>query len=137
MTVLANVLARSLFSISLGFGEEYAACALVALAFFGAPIAYRHKWQMMQVGLLYDRLLRPVRDALDVLWHLIGLGSSSVLLFYLARHWLSTFKKGTISTTSTHAPLWGPQLLMPLRTTLLVLVVLVCLVENLRHVFGK
>ncbi|WP_419913904.1 TRAP transporter small permease [Hoeflea sp.] len=134
VTVLANVIARSVFSISLGFGDEYAAYALVALAFLGAPVAYRKKRSMMQVTMLYERWSASVRSYLDVLWHLIGLAFSSTLLFYLGVHWLSTFDKGTISTTSTNTPLWMPQLLMPLGSALLAVVVFACLIESIRGI---
>ena len=129
-TVLANITARSVFNVSLGFGDEYAAYALVALSFLGAPIAYRRKRKMMQVRLLFDRLPSGTRLGLDVVWHAVGMAFSLVLFLYLWRHWLSTFEKGAISTTSTQTPLWVPQALMPMGSALLCVVVAACLVES-------
>jgi len=122
--IMAEVIARSFFSVSLQFVDEYASYTLVWVTFLGMSVAL-HDGALFRVGIIYDRLSPLAQTALQVLWDLLALVFSSVSAWACLRQVLSSYERDLVAPTVIATPLWIPQIVMPIGSALVVLVMLV------------
>lgn len=122
--IMAEVIARSFFSISLQFVDEYASYTLVWVTFLGMSVAL-HDGALFRVGIIYDRLSPLVQTGVQVLWDLMALVFSSVSAWACVRQVLSSYERDMVAPTVIATPLWIPQIVMPVGSALVVLVMLV------------
>lgn len=131
LMVAGEVLARSLFGHSFLLADEYSGYIVVMLVFLGIPYAL-HEEALLRVDFLFERLRGRGREVLGLLFDLISLLVTLVLGFYLTRMVVTTFERGTFSSTPQMTPLWIPQVAMPLGILLLVVVLLARIAGRLR-----
>ena len=131
LMVAGEVLARSLFDHSFLLADEYSGYIVVMLVFLGIPYAL-HEEALLRVDFLFERLRGRGREVLALLFDLISLLVTLVLGFYLTRMVVTTFERGTFSSTPQMTPLWIPQLAMPLGILLLLVVLLARILGRLR-----
>jgi TRAP-type C4-dicarboxylate transport system permease small subunit len=128
--IMAEVIARSFFSISLQFVDEYAAYTLVWVTFLGMSVAL-HDGALFRVGIIYDRLRPLAQTALQVVWDVLALVFSSISTWACLRQVISTHEREMVSQTVLATPLWIPQLVMPVGGALVVLVLLAITASDL------
>lgn len=121
--IIAEVIARSFFSTSLQFVDEYASYALVWLTYLGISVAL-HDGALFSVEIVSDRLPLRVRAALQVAWDVLGLWFAATLVWQSVRQVLSSYEREMVAPTVLATPLWLPQLVMPIGGVLLVLMLL-------------
>lgn len=119
--IIAEVVARSFFSTSLQFVDEYASYTLVWVTYLGISVAL-HDGALFSVGIVADRLSGRVRAALQVAWDMLGLAFSVTLAWQSVRQVMSSYERDMVAPTVVATPLWLPQLVMPIGSALLVLV---------------
>lgn len=121
LLIAAEVVARSFFSVSLQFVDEYASYTLVWVTFLGMAVAL-HDGALFRVGILYDRLPMLPKCVLQIVWDLLSLGFSVVMAWQCTRQVLSSYEREMVAPTVIATPLWIPQLVMPIGAGLVVLV---------------
>lgn len=121
--VATEVIARSVFNISLMVADEYSGYIVVALVFLGIPYALFHD-ALLRVDFIFERLKGKGRIVAALLFDLVSLLVTCVLGWYLTRMVLTTFERGTFSSTPAMTPLWIPQAVMPLGILLIVIILL-------------
>ncbi len=121
--VASEVVGRSLFNVSLMVADEYAGYIVVALVFLGIPYALFHD-ALLRVDFIYERLKGKRRELLGLLFDLVSLAVTCVLGGYLTRMVLTTFERGTFSSTPAMTPLWIPQVAMPIGLLLTAIILL-------------
>jgi len=121
MLIIAEVIARSFFSTSLQFVDEYASYALVWVTYLGISVAL-HDGALFSVELVTDRLSTRVRAALQVAWDILGLWFSVTMCWQGVRQVMSSYERDMVAPTVLATPLWIPQIVMPIGSALLVLV---------------
>jgi len=135
LLVASEVVLRSLFSISLLRADEYAGYIVVALVFLGIPYALHHD-ALLRVDVVFERLQGRRREAVALLFDLVSLLVTLVLGFYLTRMVITTFERGTFSSTPAMTPLWIPQAVMPLGILLIVIILLARIAGRWRALSG-
>lgn len=119
--IIAEVIARSFFSTSLQFVDEYASYALVWVTFLGLSVAL-HDGALFSVGIVSDRFPPRLRLALQLAWDLLALAFSILLVQQCIRQVMSSYEREMVAPTVVATPLWLPQLVMPAGGVLVVLV---------------
>ena len=127
----AEVIARSFFDVSFELADELGGYLLVAAVFLGLGPALAGG-AMLRVEMVEQRLPRPVRRVLDVIFHLLALAVSCIAFFWIWQHVASSIRRETVAATWLETPLWIPQLAMPVGMALLIATLLVSLVRSLR-----
>jgi len=135
LLVASEVVLRSLFGISLLRVDEYAGYIVVALVFLGIPYALHHD-ALLRVDLIFERLKGRRREAVALLFDLVSLLVTLVLGFYLTRMVITTFERGTFSSTPAMTPLWIPQAVMPIGILLIVIILLARIAGRCRALSG-
>jgi len=133
--VAIEVVARSAFSVSLMVVDEYAGYIVVALVFLGIPYALHHD-ALLRVDFVFNRLRGKGRVLASLLFDLASLAVTLVLGWYLTRMVITTFERGTFSSTPAMTPLWIPQAAMPIGLLLTVLILLHRIVLRVRALRG-
>lgn len=119
MSVVAiDVLMRAAFGFSLQVSEEIAGYLLVALVFFSLPIVAR-QGAMLRVDFLFLLLDERRQRALDRIYAVLGLGFVSIWTYQLGRLVWSSYSREMASNSVLAAPMWIPQLVMPVGGLLL------------------
>lgn len=134
--VASEVIARGLFNVSLMLADEYAGYIVVALVFLGIPYALFHD-ALLRVDFLFERLKGRRREVLALVFDLVSLAVTLVLGFYLTRMVITSFERGTFSSTPAMTPLWIPQAVMPLGILLIVIILLARMAKRIRVLGGK
>lgn len=134
--VASEVIARGLFNVSLMLADEYSGYIVVALVFLGIPYALFHD-ALLRVDFLFERLRGRKREVLALIFDIVSLAVTLVLGFYLTRMVITTFERGTFSSTPAMTPLWIPQAVMPLGILLIVVILLARLVKRVRILGGR
>ena len=121
MTVLVTVevLSRDLFGRSTLIADEMSGYLLVALTFLGLAPTLRGGG-FIRIDTYRARLRGRGRLALELAIHLLALGYSVLLDWYLWRLALDAWRLGTTSIQVSRTPLWIPQACMAVGGLLLV-----------------
>lgn len=134
--VASEVIARGLFNVSLMLADEYAGYIVVALVFLGIPYALFHD-ALLRVDFIFERLRGRKREVLALIFDLVSLAVTLILGFYLTRMVITTFERGTFSSTPAMTPLWIPQAVMPLGILLIVIILLARVAKRVRILGGR
>jgi len=126
----AEVIARSFFDTSFEIADELGGYLLVAAVFLGLGPALAGG-AMLRVEMIEQRLPGALRRVLDLLFHILALGTSCIALWWIWVHVGSTWRRETVSATWLETPLWLPQAAMPIGTVLLIATLLVGLLRRL------
>jgi len=118
LLVAAEVVGRSIFAITLPFGEELGGYLLIAVTFLAAADSFA-SGGFMRVDLLFERLPERARRRLDRALALVGALLSGTLCWYLGRLVASSYRNGVVSPTLASIPLWVPQSVATVGTLLL------------------
>jgi TRAP-type C4-dicarboxylate transport system permease small subunit len=129
---LAEIVLRSVFSISLSFAVEYSGYLLILSLFLGSGWTLRQGGHI-RVSLLAERLGPVANRILDIGCTIAGLGVAAFVAYAMVRFGWGTFTRGTLSYYSSATPLAIPQLLLALGPCLLTLAMSARLVRLLRH----
>jgi len=135
LLIAAEVFLRTAFSVTLGLAHEVSGYLLVGVAFIGFAIALADE-KLFRIELLYASFRPRVRQIVQLVFDLVSLVFSLVLLRYLVAFVVSSYNGGYSSSTSLAAPLFVPQLAMPLGIALVSLSLLVRIADGvwqLRH----
>lgn len=127
--IATEVFLRTAFSITLGFAHEVSGYLLVGAAFVGFAIALADG-KLFRIELIYTNLKPRPQVLLQLAFDTVSLVFSLVLLRYLVAFVISSHQGGYSSSTSLAAPLYLPQMAMPLG------IALVCLSLSVRIVDG-
>jgi TRAP-type C4-dicarboxylate transport system permease small subunit len=133
--VSTEVVLRSAFNVSLQAADEYSGYIVVALVFLGIPYALFHD-ALLRVDFLFDRLKGKKQVVLSLVFDLCCLAVTAVLGYYLTRMVLTTFERGTFSSTPMMTPLWVPQVVMPVGLLLTVLILLARIAGRIKVLRG-
>jgi len=123
LVIMAEVVARSFFSVSLQFVDEYGSYCLVWLTFLSLSVAL-HDNALFRVVIVFDLLPARVKAALLVLWDLCSLVYIAIAAWQCFRQVVSTYEREMVSATVIATPLWIPQIVMPVGSVLVLLVLL-------------
>lgn len=127
----AEIVLRTVFSISLTFSIEYSGYLLILSLFLGSGWTLRHSGHI-RVSLLSERLSAQAQRHLDILCTLVGLLIAAFIAFAMVRFGWGTFTRGTLSYYSSETPLAIPQLILAAGPCLLTLAMSARLIRLLR-----
>lgn len=122
--VFTEVVSRGLFGFSFLVADEYSGYLVVALTFLGIPYALE-KEALLRVEVIFGSLRERPQTILALLFDVISLICTSIIGFYVLRLTLTSFERGTFSSTPAMTPIWIPQAIMPLGMALVAIVLLV------------
>lgn len=111
--------------------EELAGYLLVAFTFLSLAGCAVHG-AYHRVELLTSRLGRRAVLGLEQVFIAVSLAATLLLDWYLVSFVMQSYASGDVAPTELATPLWIPECLMPMGTTLLVVGLLVILRRNLR-----
>jgi len=111
--------------------DEYSGYMVLAVLGFGLPLAFERN-AMLRVEFIFDRLGKPARRALTLIYSILILGFCALVTYRLGLFAIATFGRGTISPTPMGTPLYLPQALVPLGLLLVCIVALRRLFRPLR-----
>lgn len=111
MFVIMMVMSVGRFSwlnINIPSGDDFAAWSMAAMSFLGLAHTFK-KGEMIRVGLLLERLKGPVKQAVEILAHVVALGfivyfTIAAWRFVKSSHMLHDMSQGVVPV-----PLWIPQ----------------------------
>lgn len=130
LLVSVSVVCR-LFGIAFEIAEELAGYLLAAFTFLSLAGCAVHG-AYHRVELLTTRLRpRPLR-ILQLGFVLVSLVATLVLDWYLLTFVIGSYQSGNVAPTQLATPLWIPQIVMPLGTTLLAFGLLIILGRDIR-----
>ena len=136
VVVAAEVVLRSMFSVSLGFADEVSAYFLVMLCFFALAVTHArggfHRVEFV-VALLPPR----GRAVMKLLAELLTLGFAAVLIWQFAKVELQAWQLGSVSPTVLQTPQWIPMLSMVVGTSLFFLSLLLSIVRTALAIAGR
>ncbi len=111
------------FGLNIPAGDDFAAWAMVAVAFLGLAHTYR-RGEMIRVGFVIERLTGGVRRFMETFCLVVGL----VFTGFFARHAFQlsfdSWRFDDMSQGSVAVPLWIPQVAMVVGLSLLALAML-------------
>jgi TRAP-type C4-dicarboxylate transport system permease small subunit len=136
LLVAAEVVLRSGFNLSLLAADEYSGYIVVALVFLGIPYALFHD-ALLRVDFLFDRLRGKRKVVLSLIFDVVCLAITAVLGFYLTRMVVTTFERGTFSSTPAMTPLWIPQAVMPIGLLLTAIILVARIAGRFRVLSGR
>lgn len=130
--ILAGLAARNFLHISLDMVEEYSGYLLVTVFFFGAGIC-QLRGAFHHVDLVRRRFPPGLDRFLSILFTILALIAACILLWYLIRFEMNTWRFGERSQTTMGTPLWVPRLAMPVGMTLFTIAIAQVLLRLLRR----
>lgn len=136
LIVSAEVICRQLFGVSLQITYEVAGYLLAALTFFGLGISLRGGG-LFRVEFVYMWIPSLARLVLQLLYDFVSLGFSLILDYQLFRQVSSSYARGYAEPTILATPLYIPQMVMPIGVTLMIVVLLVEIGNDLRALFPR
>jgi TRAP-type C4-dicarboxylate transport system permease small subunit len=92
-------------------GDDFAAWALVAMAFFGLAHTFK-RGEMIRVGLLIERLPGRLRQAAELVTLTVASGFIGYFTWQAGRLAHDSWRFNDMSTGVVSVPLWIPQLAM-------------------------
>lgn len=121
--IATEVITRNVFDYSLQVTDELSGYLLVALTFLSIGVSL-HDGAFFRVEFVFERLPPRAQGAVSCLFISAALVFAIILDWHLVRLVQSSFRRGKVEPSLLATPLWIPQIMMPLGTTLLVLVLL-------------
>lgn len=118
-----EVISRNVFAYSLQVTDELSGYLLVALTFLALGVSL-HDGAFFRVEFVFERLPPRVQGWVSCLFISAALVFTIILDWHLIRLVQSSFRRGTVEPSLLATPLWIPQMMMPIGTTLLALVLL-------------
>lgn len=134
--IIADVLSRNIFSVSLLISDEISGYLLVAMTFCGAGYSLR-SGALLRIEFLLFSLPPRARAVLDVIYDLVAIVVTSILLYELARLTWSTWERKMLAATLIETPIWIPQLVMPIGCVILLTAFLLDLGGSLARLTGR
>jgi TRAP-type transport system small permease protein len=131
LLVSAEVICRQVFGFSLEITYEIAGYLLAALTYFGLGISL-HGGGLFRVDFVYRWIPPRPRQVLQLAFNVISLIFSVILDYQLFRVIVSSYTGGYVEPTILGTPLYIPQLVMPIGVTLMIVVLLAEIREDLR-----
>lgn len=119
--IVVEVVLRGLFKSSLLVVDEYSGYLVVAITFLGIPFALRDQ-ALLRVDVVIDRLRGRGRALAELVFDLVSFACAAALGWFLLRMVLTSYERGTFTTTPAMTPLWLPQAIMPIGIALTLLV---------------
>lgn len=127
--ITVEITCRSLAGFSLLLVDEVAGYVLVAILFLGVTASFR-SGSLLRVEFIINRLPPGARLWLDGTFDLIGFVFVAILDYAMIRFVLSTFERDMHAPTLLGTPLYIPQLVMPVGTTLLAAALLASTIDK-------
>jgi TRAP-type C4-dicarboxylate transport system permease small subunit len=121
--IVAEMLARSIFSGSLFVTFEITGYLLVVMTFFSMPVALAAN-TYHRIEFIQGRLSPRARLIVRLLFDIVSLSFLATVDWQLFRLVMDSWASGAREHTLLATPLWLPQLAMPLGLTLLSLMLL-------------
>lgn len=131
LLVSAEVICRQIFGVSLQITYEVAGYLLAALTFFGLGISLQGGG-LFRVEFVYMWIPSRFRLVLQLFYDLVSLAFSLILDYQLFRQVLSSYTRGYVEPTILATPLYIPQMVMPIGVTLMIVVLLVEIGNDLK-----
>ena len=131
IAILREVVGRYFFNTPSNWSLELSGYLLVALAYLGAPYTELTEGNI-RIDFLYSRFSLRLRLCADVVIYLIGICWGGVVLW---QGWLLAWESWKISACSSEAmawPLFPSQVLVPIGSLLLCLVLILKIVQRIR-----
>lgn len=128
--VVVEIVCRGFLGFSLLFVDEVAGYFLVAILFLGVSVSFR-SGSLLRVEFILQNLPQAWRQWLEVVYHLIAFAVVVIIDYALIKLVLSTYSREMHAPTLLATPLYIPQLVMPIGTTLLAIAVLAAGIEKL------
>ena len=129
--IVAEVILRSAFGISLQVVDEYSGYMVVAIFFFGVAYCLQAN-ALLRVELLFRLLRARAQGALTILFNFMALAFTLTVTYQLATFAFGSWLQGVFAPTTVMTPLYVPQLVMPLGMSLLCIVLVAELVFGIR-----
>ena len=133
--ITIEIACRSFAGFSLLLVDEVAGYALVAILFLGVTTSFR-SGSLLRVEFVFNRLPPRARLWLDGIFDLIGFGFVAILDYAMIKFVLSTFERGMHAPTLLGTPLYIPQSVMPVGTTLLAVALLASAIDKFWRACG-
>lgn len=127
--ITVEIVCRSLAGFSLLLIDEVAGYVLVAILFLGVTTSFR-SGSLLRVEFIINRLPPRARLWLDGTFDLVGFGFVAILDYAMIKFVLSTFERDMHAPTLLATPLYIPQSVMPLGTTLLAVALLASTIDK-------
>jgi TRAP-type transport system small permease protein len=114
LMISVGVFTRYVLSYSLRNVDEIAGYLLVIIVYFGA--AYTHRKDMhIRVPVVVDELPAQIRKFFEIAMEIVALFFVLVVLVWLAYDLcLQSYQMGSIYNSSLETPMWIPQMIIPL-----------------------
>lgn len=116
--IMFGLAARNIFHISFDLVDEFSGYLLVG-SFFMSMAACQLAGALHHVDIIRHRLSALANWRLDILFNALAFVAVAILVWYLARFGINTFKFGERSQTVVGTPLWIPRMVMPVGAALL------------------
>ncbi len=130
LSIVVAVILRYFFNAPIPIIDEVAAYILVGLAFLGLADTFK-AGRHIRVTLIYDRIPKRIRGQLELVFLAIFLGYTIFLVWLISKTVQQSYKMGSKSWGVLEAPLFIPELLMPIGLSLLALALFVKLTEEI------
>lgn len=127
--ITVEIACRSFAGFSLLLVDEVAGYLLVAILFLGVTTSFR-SGSLLRVEFIINRLPARARLWLDGTFDLIGFGFVAILDYAMIKFVLSTFERDMHAPTLLGTPLYIPQSVMPVGTTLLAVALLASTIDK-------
>jgi TRAP-type C4-dicarboxylate transport system permease small subunit len=134
LIISAEVICRQIFGVSLQITYEVAGYLMAALTFFGLGISL-HGGGLFRVEFVYMWIPSRGRLVLQLVYDLVSLVFTLILDYQLFRQVISSYNRGYVEATILATPLYIPQLVMPIGVTLMIIVLLAEIRNDLRALF--
>jgi TRAP-type C4-dicarboxylate transport system permease small subunit len=127
----AESVLRSFFNYSLMVADEFAGYFLMVAVFMGVGYCMRSH-SLLRVTILYDRLPIRLRTGMQVVFDLLSLAFTLIVMHQVVRVVINSYVGGTLSISQAEIPVWIPQTIMPIGTSILILALVAEIARNTR-----
>lgn len=135
VAILREVVGRYFFNNPSNWSLELSGYLLVALAYLGAPYTELSEGNI-RIDFLYNRFSARLRMVADIVIYLIGICWGAMVVW---QGWLLAWESWQISARSSEAmawPLFPSQVLVPIGSLLLCLVMVLKIVQRIRDLIA-
>lgn len=129
--IMFGLVARNIFQTSFDLVDEFSGYLLVG-SFFMSMAACQLVGALYHVDVIRSRLSTFMNWRLDILFNILAFVAVALLVWYLARFGINTYKFGERSQTVVGTPLWIPRVVMPIGAALLLYAIARSIVMLLR-----
>jgi TRAP-type C4-dicarboxylate transport system permease small subunit len=133
--ITLEVIFRDFFNFSFQFTDEVSGYLLVAITFLSISVSLRDG-ALFRVEFLYHRLVPRSRHLAQFLFDLLSLAFGVILDYQLFRHVMSTWERNMVAPTLLATPLYIPQIVMPVGVSLMILVLLGEIGQDVKVLFA-